>query len=90
MKRRLPALDDPAMPELLPVSDDVVPHAVLFLVSQEPDGGFVASAACASIFTQADSWDELQRMARDAVRCHYGDDANPVIHVQMRSTPPDA
>lgn len=78
------------MSQLLPISDDIAPHEVRFLVTPEPDGGFVASATCASIFTEADSWDELREMAREPVQCHYGDDAHPVIHLRMQSTAPDA
>lgn len=79
-----------SIPALLPPSDDIAPHEVLFLVASDPDGGFVASATCASIFTQADSWDELREMAREAVQCHYGADAHPVIHLRLESTEPDA
>lgn len=77
------------MPEHSPLSD-VVPPEVMFLVSKDPGGGFVASATCASIITDVDSWDELREMAREAVQCHYGDDAHPVIHLRLHSTDPDA
>ena len=78
------------MPDLLPSSHEIAPDEVRFLVSREPDGGFVASATCSSIFTQADSWDELREMAREAVQCHYGEDAHPVIHLRLESTEPHA
>jgi hypothetical protein len=78
------------MPYLPLNSDDMAPDEVLFLVSPDPAGGFVASATCASIFTQADSWEELQEMAREVVQCHYGNDAHPVIHLRLESTEPDA
>lgn len=61
---------------------ETIPEYVEFLVMQEPDGGFAAWATCAPIFTQADTWDELREMAREAVLCHYGDDAHPVIHLR--------
>ena len=44
---------------------------LIVLVAVEADGGFVASAVGQSIFTQADSEDELHAMMRDAVRCHF-------------------
>ena len=68
---------------------DVPPDEVHFLVIQDPDGGFVALASSAPIFTQADTWDELREMAREAVVCHYGDDAHPVIHLRMESPAAD-
>lgn len=42
-----------------------------FVVEQEDDGGFVAHAIGQSIFTQADTRDQLAEQIRDAVRCHF-------------------
>lgn len=79
------------MPDPLSTSETgIVPGEVEFLVTQEEDGGFVAAATCAAIFTQADTWEELREMAREAVLCHYDDDANPVIHLRMDSASVDA
>jgi hypothetical protein len=36
---------------------------VIFEVTQEADGGFVAEAIGEAIFMQADSWDQLQANA---------------------------
>lgn len=44
---------------------------IVFLVENDPDGGFVAEAVGHGIVTQADSVDELHAMVRDAVRCHF-------------------
>ncbi|MDB5324198.1 MAG: 2-oxoisovalerate dehydrogenase [Phycisphaerales bacterium] len=41
------------------------------IVEQEADGGFVAHAVGQSIFTQADTREQLDEMVRDAVRCHF-------------------
>ena len=47
---------------------------IIFEVREdEVDGGFVAQALGHSIFTQADSMEELREMVKDAVRCHFGD-----------------
>ena len=47
---------------------------VIFEVREdETDGGFVATALGHAIATQADSVEELRKMVRDAVRCHFGD-----------------
>ncbi len=46
-----------------------------FVVEDAPDGGYTARALDASIFTEADTLDELRNAIRDAVACHYGDDA---------------
>jgi hypothetical protein len=39
---------------------------LVFEVTQEPDGGFVAEALGASVITQADTWDELRDNVREA------------------------
>lgn len=44
---------------------------IIFTVQDSPEGGFEARALGHSIFTQADSLDELKEMLRDAVRCHF-------------------
>jgi hypothetical protein len=44
---------------------------VLFLVEEAPEGGYIARALGHSIFTEADSWDELREAVRDAVHCHF-------------------
>ena len=50
---------------------------VIFEVTQEGDGGFIAEALGESIFTQADSWDELRANVREAVQAFYFDSAPP-------------
>ncbi|MCP2729104.1 2-oxoisovalerate dehydrogenase [Limnofasciculus baicalensis] len=48
---------------------------IIFLVEDDPEGGYTARAIGESIFTQADSIKELQQLLRDAVHCHYPDEA---------------
>ena len=44
---------------------------LIFLVQDIPEGGFTAQALGVSIFTQADTWDELQQQVCDAATCHF-------------------
>lgn len=46
-------------------------NEILFLVEDDPEGGFTARALGASIFTEADTLPELRRMVQDAVHCHF-------------------
>jgi predicted RNase H-like HicB family nuclease len=47
---------------------------ILFEVQHdETDGVYVATALGHAIVTQGDSLDELRRMVKDAVRCHFGE-----------------
>ena len=50
---------------------------VLFLVEDSDEGGYVARALGHSIFTEADSWDELKPAIRDAVQCHFNEEEQP-------------
>jgi predicted RNase H-like HicB family nuclease len=44
---------------------------IIFLVEEEPEGGYVARAIGESIFTQGETLAELREMVRDAVQCHF-------------------
>lgn len=46
---------------------------LIFWVEDDLEGGYVARAIGESIFTQADSIQELREQVKDAVRCHYPD-----------------
>jgi hypothetical protein len=48
---------------------------VVFVVEQDPEGGYTAHAVGETIFTQGDDLDGLRRMVRDAVRCRFPDEA---------------
>jgi predicted RNase H-like HicB family nuclease len=50
---------------------------LIFEVTQEADGGFVAEAVGENIFTQADSWEELKANAQEAVHAYYFDSPAP-------------
>ena len=48
---------------------------IVFVVEEDPEGGYTARALGESIFTQADDMNSLREMVRDAVRCHFLDAA---------------
>ena len=52
---------------------------IIFAVDESPEGGYEARALGHSIFTQADSLEDLRDMVRDAVSCHFEDDARPSV-----------
>ncbi len=49
----------------------------IFSVEESPEGGDEARALGHSIFTQADTMDELKEMVRDAVCCHFDEGTRP-------------
>jgi len=52
-------------------------NEIIFLVEDAPEGGFNAKALGESIFTEADSLEELHINVRDAVKCHFDEDKVP-------------
>jgi hypothetical protein len=52
---------------------------IIFVVDESSEGGFEARALSQSIYTQADTFDALKEMARDAVHCHFEESMRPQI-----------
>lgn len=52
-------------------------NELIFEITQEADGGFVAEAIGESIITQADTWEELRANVREAVAAYYFDRPAP-------------
>jgi hypothetical protein len=50
---------------------------IIFLVEEAAEGGYIARALGASIFTEADDLTTLEQNVRDAVRCHFDEDELP-------------
>jgi len=54
-------------------------NEVIFLVEEAPEGGFQAKALGHSIFTEADTFEELKVMVQDAVQCHFDPTEKPSL-----------
>ena len=52
---------------------------IVFLVEDDPDGGYTARALGESIFTQAEDINSLKTMIRDAVNCHFEEEQKPKV-----------
>ena len=50
---------------------------ILFIVDEATEGGFTARGVGYSIFTEAETLEELRQNVREAVDCHF-DDPDPV------------
>ena len=50
---------------------------IVFTVTQESDGGYVAECLSHDIFTQGNSWDELRSNVREAVSACFFDRPEP-------------
>ena len=57
---------------------------LVFLVEEAQEGGYTARGLRESVFTEADTMEELRQAVRDAVRCHFEPGAEPrVIRLHM-------
>ncbi len=47
---------------------------IIFLIEDDPDGGYNAEGLGYSIFTQGETAEELKENILDALRCHFDDE----------------
>lgn len=52
---------------------------LIFQVEQAVEGGYIARALGASIFTEAEDLEDLREQVRDAVRCHFEEGKGPKV-----------
>jgi predicted RNase H-like HicB family nuclease len=50
---------------------------IVFEVTQEADGGFVAECLTQPMVTQGDTWDDVRRNVREAVSAYFFDGEAP-------------
>ncbi len=52
---------------------------IIFIIEESLEGGYEAHALGHSIYTEADSIEELKAMIKDAVQCHFEPKETPKI-----------
>ena len=52
---------------------------IIFLVEGSPEGGYEARPLGHSIFTEADTYEDLKKMVQDAVSCHFEPEQRPRV-----------
>jgi len=52
---------------------------MIFMVENAPEGGYTAKALGESIFTEAESLEDLRQQVRDAVKCHFEEGQGPRV-----------
>jgi len=57
----------------------VMEKEIIFLVEESPEGGYEARALGHSIFTEADTYEDLKQMVKDAVSCHFEPEHKPRV-----------
>jgi predicted RNase H-like HicB family nuclease len=56
---------------------------IIFVVEEDPEGGYSARALGQSIFTEGETWEELKKNVQEAVACHYEDEADKPNMVRL-------
>ncbi len=51
---------------------------IIFMVEEDPEQGYTAKALEFSIFTEANTLSELKEKIKDAIKCHFEQDALPI------------
>ena len=54
-------------------------NEIIFLVEEALEGGYTAKAIGESIFTEADTMDEIKVNIKEAVECHFDSDKRPKL-----------
>jgi hypothetical protein len=54
-------------------------NEIIFIVEEAPEGGYIARALGHSIFTEADTWEELKSAVQEAVHVHFDEGQTPHI-----------
>ena len=54
-------------------------NEIIFSVKESPEGGYEATALNHSIFTEADTFEQLKEMVKDAVACHFEPEQRPRV-----------
>ena len=58
---------------------------ITFITREAEKGGYYAHSVGASIFTQAETFDELRLIIKDAIDYHYDDEADKpkLVHLHL-------
>ena len=56
---------------------------VTFLVEESVEGGYIAKGLGVSIYTEAESLEDLREAVKDAVRCHFDDNKKRIIRLHI-------
>ena len=52
---------------------------IIFVIEESSEGGYEARALGHSIYTEADTIEDLKKMIRDSVQCHFDEKDMPKV-----------
>jgi hypothetical protein len=56
---------------------------IIFMVEESPESGFIAKGLGVSIYTEAETIEELRIAVKEAVNCHFSDDKRRIIRLHI-------
>lgn len=56
---------------------------VIFLVEESEEGGYIAKGMGVSIYTEADTLEDLRAFVKDAVICHFDNNRPKLIRLHL-------
>jgi len=52
---------------------------IIFIVEEDPEGGYTSQALGYSIFTESETLEELKENIKDAIKCHFDKRETPLF-----------
>ena len=62
---------------------------IIFIVEEDPEGGYTAKALGYSIYTEGENLDELKANIKDSLKCHFEENEIPLyirLHIVKEET----
>ncbi len=56
---------------------------IIFMVEESDEGGLIAKGLGVSIYTEAETIEDLRIAVKDAVRCHFDDNKKRIIRLHI-------
>lgn len=54
-------------------------NEIIFLIEESPEGGYTAKAMGHSIYTDAETIEDMKKSITDAVKCHFDEEEMPKL-----------
>ena len=61
----------------------MIQEEIIFIVEESPESGFIAKGLGVSIYTEAETMNELRTNVKEAVSCHFEDEKKRIIRLHI-------
>lgn len=56
---------------------------IIFIVEEDPEGGYNAKSLGDSIFTEGDTLEDLKKNIKDALKCHFDKEIDIPVFIRL-------